>query len=282
MPAQTKISVPKNVLKKAIENFKKNPGGFKNLELEPGTYLGVITKARGVTVKGAPQIVVDITVGGEVDDSIRGGTIPLFFSFDENRINFLFQFLALFDVNLDTIDEEDALSEALATIVADRHVVRFQCTNNGEYTNYRIKKVLAGMDADEVLGGAGDAGEETAGASAAEEPEAETAEAPAPAARKPGRPPGSKNKPKPEEEPTEEAAEEEAPADSKEVVEEVTEEAEEEQTKLQIGMKVTASINGAKHKAKVVSIDYDAQKVVVESATDKKKYRMGLDKLSPA
>jgi hypothetical protein len=287
------IKIPRNALAKAAKEYAENPNAGQDAQLEPGTYLGVIKAMRGVETTKGPQIVMDVIVGGDCDESVKGGKVTLWYSLEEDRIIHLFRSLTNLGYDVDDLDE--AKLTAIATEIKEAsHVVRLKATTSkdGEYVNVRINKVMTDMDASEVLDGTasvddteGSAADEEAGKKGAgtdkgkkskakeepaeeeegeedetgdEEPEAEEE----PKAKK------TKGKKTPEPEPEE----------SEEAEAEPEEEAEEEK-ELKVGTKGTIKVKGVTHKIVVISIDFDEGKAIVKSSTDGKKYKVDPSKI---
>lgn len=269
------IKIPRNALAKGKEAYQKDPNGSQNVDLEPGTYLGVVTGGRGVDTKNGAQLVFDIKVGGEVDDSIKGGKVSIWFSFDEERVIHLFRFLNKLGFDVSDLDE-DTLESILDQIKEEPKVVRFKASEKDGYVNYRINKVMDDMSVEEVLG-------ESAGSEESEESEEEK--------------PKKKDKKVKKDEEEGESAEEEAEEEEKpkksdkkakkeeaedEEAEEAEEEAaEEEEVVVKVGMKCKTKIKGEVVKVEVVAIDEDEGKVVVKSSKDGKKYRISPENLLP-
>ena len=137
------IKIPKNAFAKGREKFKEGDD-FNNVELEPGVYVAAVVDGRGVDSKNGPQIVFDCKVGGECDESIRGGRTSLWFSFEENRVAFLFRFLALLGYDVDDLDEK-MLEEIIADVKENKPVIRLKASQSGDYVNVRATKRLEDM-----------------------------------------------------------------------------------------------------------------------------------------
>lgn len=146
------IKIPRNALSAGREAFKNNPNGGENVSLEPGEYMGLIKAIKGVETQKGPQIVCDITVGGEdVDSSVKGGTVSLWFSFEEERVVFLFKFLALLGYSDKLDDLSTADLEEIADEVPGRNiVVKFRATEKDGFTNIRLKKVMEDLTPEDI------------------------------------------------------------------------------------------------------------------------------------
>ncbi len=276
------IKIPRNALAKAAKDYKENPNG-DNIELEPGTYLAVITGLKGVETTKGPQIIAECKIGGDVDDKVKGGKVAMWFSFDEDRVIHLLRFLGKLGYEVDELDAK-RLDEIAEEVKEAQHVIRLKATQKDDYVNVRMNKVMTDMTAEEVLAGEGSAAEEEeeeekpkksktkAKAEPEEEAEEEEEEKPSKKTKKPA---------KEEEEEEAEEEEEKPKAKSKPKKEEEPEEEveEEKDTVVKVGMKVKFKIKGDLHKGSIVSIDSEEGKVVVKSATDDKKYRLSPDKL---
>jgi len=263
------IKVPKNVFTAGREKFAEGDD-FNNVELEPGRYTCILKKGRAVETSKGPQIVLDLEVAGDSDK--KGGKIGLFFALTEERVVWLFRVLTLLGYEVTELDEA-VLEEILNDIAKTTPVVRVTAKNSGEYTNYRIDKLLADLTAADARGG-GEGEDETAADEDAGGGKAGIKEnAHAKAGKKEADPPKAAPKapvkkvvePEPEPEPEAEA-------------EEVEEEpAAEEEVELTVGMEVKANIKGVTQSAKVLEIGEDGKVLIL--AADKKKYRIALEKL---
>lgn len=300
------IKIPRNALTKASKEYAENPNAGQDAQLEPGSYLGVIKGMRGVETSKGPQLVMDMVIGGDCDESVKGGKVTIWFSFEEDRIVHLLRQLTNLGYDVDELDEKK-LTVIAKEIKDAKHVVRLKASTSkdGEYVNVRINKVMTDMDADEVLGGAGSA-DDTEGSAADEdatpakkttkkskkepEPEEDAAEAEEEEEEKPAK---KKAKAPVEEIEEEEEAEEEKPktktkAKAKKPAEEEEEDAEavedepeeDAATELKVGAKCSMKVKGVTHKVVVVSIEHDEGKAIVKSSTDGKKYKVDPEKLS--
>lgn len=275
------IKIPRNALSKAVKDFKDNPNG-DNIELEPGTYLAVITGMKGVETQKGPQVVIECKIGGDVDDAIKGGKVALWFSFDEDRVIHLLRFLAKLGYDVDDLDVK-MLEEHAEAIKDAKHVIRLKAaqSKDGEYVNVRMNKVMTDMSADEVLAGEGDAGEDDA---EEETPKKKEKSKPKEDAEEEEDDEEEEEKPKKKSKKEDDEEEEEEPAKKKKKDEDEEEDEEEEEEEkeedkiVKVGLKVKAKIKGELVKGVIVEVDHDEGKVVIKAA-DGKKYRLSPDKL---
>lgn len=154
------IKIPKNAFKQGQKKFKEGDS-FNDVDLPVGTYAAQVQKVRTVETKNGPSAVVDLKVGGEdLDESLLGGRISVWFSFDEERIVWLFRFLALVGFEVDDLDQA-TMEEYFIDIGEDKPIVRVTAKKSGEYMNYRITKLLDDLDPEDIgLGSDSDEDEE--------------------------------------------------------------------------------------------------------------------------
>ncbi len=141
------IKIPKGAFKRGKESYASGDD-FTDLELEANQrYTGIVVSGRGVSTAKGDQIVLDIQVP-EVGPGKKG----LFYSFEEDRIQYLFKDLhkILPEVDIDALEEDD-LGEVLAMIKKEKPVVRLSTKQSGDYVNVRIDKLLPDLSAAEVI-----------------------------------------------------------------------------------------------------------------------------------
>jgi hypothetical protein len=231
-------------------------GGFDNVELEPGRYNGWIKDLRPVKTKNGDQLVLGIVVPE------AKGSVGLFYSADEERLVWLLRDLTTLGYDCAELDET-MLSEICEDLKEKNPVVQIKASRKGDYVNIRIEKLLEGQTKEDVGEASGTAG----GEDAKDETNAKGAKGTKFSKTTDKAPPKSTNK---------QAAE--PPAEEEVVEEEVVEEVKDEEVELQVGQSLKALIQGKLMAAKIVEINEKEEKVVV-SASDGKKYRVGVDKL---
>ncbi len=124
------IKIPRNALKSASKEYAKNPKGSGNVELERGTYVGCPISMRGVDTTNGPALVVNIKVGGDVDDSIKNGQTALWWNLSEERAVHMFRDLNKLGYDVDDLDEE-TLEEIAKDLEANNPVIKFKVNAKG-------------------------------------------------------------------------------------------------------------------------------------------------------
>lgn len=159
------ITIPKNAFAKGREALKES-GDFNDVELAPGRYVCIVKGGRGIEAKGTPKIVIDLEVAGEAEQA--GGRISVWYGLDEEKAQWLLRDLTKLGYEIEDLDE-DRLAEILEELETNQPVVRVTAKKSGDYTNYRIDKLLPELTASEVRAGEGGGGEDTSGNAADED-----------------------------------------------------------------------------------------------------------------
>ena len=272
------IKIPRNALAAGREAFAANPGHGENVTLEPGEYLGLLAKLKAVDTKKGPQLVADITVGeNENSPEAKGGSVSFWFSFDEERIVYLFRFLKSlgYGDRLEDLDE-DALAEIAEEIPGKNIVLRFRSNDEGFI---RLKKVMDGMTAEEI-GLEENATKPTKGKGKP----APAKPAPAPGKKAPAK---ADDEADDEAEPVEETPEPKkaAPAKGKGKTpakdEDEAEPVEEDETiVLKVGLVCKAKIKGEDQEVKILKLFEDEGKVNVQILETGEKFKVKVENLS--
>jgi hypothetical protein len=259
------IKIPRNALSAGREAFQNNPNGGDNVQLDPGEYLGLIKGIKGVeTAKGA-QIVCDIAVGGEdVDSSIKGGTVSLWFSFEEERVVFLFKFLALLGYQ-DKIEDLEAsdLDEIAAELPGRNVIVKFRATEKDGYTNIRLKKVMEDLTPDEIGLEENSVKKGKGKAKAKDEDETTDEDEDEPKAKAKAK---GKGKAK-------------AEAKDEDEDETVSDDDADESVEVKVGLIAKATIKGEERSVKVTKILAEEEKIIVQDLESDAKFKISPDRL---
>src|SRR6185369_9369905 len=141
------IKIPKGVFAASKEKLAEFGD---NVELPPARYTCILVKGRAVSTDKGPQIVFDLKVAG--DSEYAGKKFAIFFALTEDRVVYLFRALTLLGYDVDNLDEA-VLEEILNDIASNTPVVRVTSKHTGEYTNYRIDKLLEELSAADAEGG---------------------------------------------------------------------------------------------------------------------------------
>ena len=269
------IRIPRNALAAGRDAYAQNPAHGENVTLEPGEYLGLLAKLKAVDTKKGPQLVADIVVGeNENNPEAKGGSVSLWFSFEEERIVHLFRFLKSlgYGDRLEDLDE-DALAEIAEEIPGKNIVLRFRSNDEGFI---RLKKVMDGMTAEEI-GLEENATKPTKGKGK-----------PAPAKPTPGKKAPAKDESE-EAEPVEETPEPKkaAPAKgkgktpAKDEDEAEPADAEEDETiVLKVGLVCKAKIKGEDQEVKILKLLEDEGKVIAQILETGEKFKVKAENLS--
>ena len=277
------IKIPRNALSAGREAFQNNPNGGDNVALDPGEYLGLIKGIKGVETAKGPQIVCDISVGGEdVDSSVKGGTVSLWFSFEEDRVVFLFKFLALLGYQ-DKIEELDpgSLDEIANELPGRNIIVKFRATEKDGYTNLRLKKVMEDLTPEEI-GLEENAPKKGKGKAKAKADADEDEDEPLPKVK--GK---EKAKAKASDDDDEDETVEEKPkAKGKEKAkakkdddEDETVDDEDDTVEVKVGLIANATIKGEERSVKVTKILTEEGKIIVQDLESDEKFKISPDRL---
>jgi hypothetical protein len=274
------IKIPRNALSAGREAFQNNPNGGDNVALDPGEYLGLIKGIKGVETAKGPQIVCDISVGGEdVDSSVKGGTVSLWFSFEEDRVVFLFKFLALLGYQ-DKIEDLDAatLDEIANELPGRNIIVKFRATEKDGYTNLRLKKVMEDLTPEEI-GLEENATKKGKGKAKAKADADEDEDEPAPKAKA-----KAKVKASDDDDDEDETAEEKPKAKGKEKAkagadEDETVDDEDDTVEVKVGLITNATIKGEERSVKVKKILAEEGKIIVQDLESDEKFKISPDRL---
>jgi len=229
----------KDLWKKANEN--KGKGQFDTLD--DGRYLTVITEAEvnNSQASGRLQLMLEFKIQ---EGELEGKTTRTYIGLD-SEIGVQICVNTLNRLGLEVEDPSD-LEKEIGSLKGK--IVKIRLKTKGEYQNVMVEKVIG----EDISGSS----EESNSNEAVEEPEVEDDDPPK----------ANEGKDKPKGKKVVEEEEEE-------VVEEV-----EEEVELKKGMKVVFTLNGKEVEGKVVSIDEDAGKVVVQHKD--KKYRVSGEAIS--
>jgi hypothetical protein len=270
------IKIPRNALAAGRDAYAQNPTHGENVTLEPGEYLGLLAKLKAVDTKKGPQLVADITVGeNENNPEAKGGSVSLWFSFEEERIVHLFRFLKSlgYGDRLEDLDE-DALSEIAEEIPGKNIVLKFRSNDEGFI---RLKKAMDGMTAEEI-------GLEE---NAAKPTKGKGKPAPAKAAPTPGKKAPAKADDDAEPVDDTPAPKKDAPAKgkgktpAKDEDEAEPADAEEDETiVLKVGLVCKAKIKGEDQEVKILKLLEDEGKVIAQILETGEKFKVKAENLS--
>lgn len=284
------VKIPKQAFAQARQEFADGETGFQNVELDPGRYVGIAKKLRGVDTKNGPSIILDVKITGESE--FAGKTAPIFFSTESDRMKWLLQALDRMGYDVSEFDNQ-VLEEVAEDIKKNTPVIRLTAKKSGDYVNLYVDKALpdlAAADLEEVANGEAEEddepkkkvkkkaaveAEEDEVEAEAEEDDEETEEdedededeppkkkvAGAGAGKVPKKPLKSVKKAAEEDD---EETEEDEPSGGDDEVE------------LTVGMKVTSVKKTWKGAAKILSVDEDAGTVRVKTA-EGKLFKVGVD-----
>lgn len=236
------IKIGKNAFASAKE--KMADGGFNDVELEPGRYVGWVKDARTVAVKGkGDQIILDIMVPDQ------GGRVSIWYSPEEERLVWLLRDLVKLGYDVSDLEDGKELEAILEAIKEAKHVVKITATSKDGFTNYKINQLLADQTADEIdpkatddtSGSAADKG--AAGGKAGVKPDAH-----AKAGKKSAKVAAKKDDDEPQ--PTGGGDEPEAVAAKDDVVQ------------IEVGLECNIEIGGKETKVKVIEVIEDEKKDV--------------------
>lgn len=124
------IKIPKNALKAGQAEYKKNPKGSGNVDLERGVYVAAVDGLKGVETDNGPRLLLEVLVGGDVDDDVKGGKTAVWWSFEEDRTVWLFRDLAKLGYQVDSLDTE-TLEEIDKDLRKNHPVVKIKINAKG-------------------------------------------------------------------------------------------------------------------------------------------------------
>ncbi len=277
------IKIPKSALTAGREKFAKGDDN-DNVELDPGKYIFQTSKVRGVDTKTGAQIVVDFQLLGEE----KKGKIGIFYSLAEDRIVYLFRFLALLGYDVAELDDA-MLEEIVQDIETTKPVVRIKVSKKDDFTNYRVEKLIvdpsAVVDSTETESAVDEnAGSVTAGRDVEQVKPAVTAPKPAPVAAKPAAnitaKPAAKAAPKPAPAPVPAPPTDEEAGLDEEVVldDEPPAPVVEEETVLAVGLKCKANLTAGVMDVEILEL-HDAEGMVTARGSDGRKRKFSIEKL---